>query len=122
MTLSTDHAFTSRDDVAATAPVRYDKQRLSHLSRKVECVTDGNVHTATGQCTARIVVGNDVLTLLAADQTQVELARIKDALGSHLERFGHYVALTANWDRRNPRPAVAHSADGTSLSVMERTP
>ena len=122
MTLSTDHAFTSRADVAATAPARSAKQRLSHLGRKVECVTDSNVHTATSQCTARIVVGDDVLTLLAANQTQVELARIEDALGSHLERFGHRAVLTANRDRRHPRPAIAHSADTTPLPVMERTP
>ena len=47
MTLSTDHAFSSRADVATTAPARYAKQLLSHLGRKVEFVTEGNTHTAT---------------------------------------------------------------------------
>jgi hypothetical protein len=122
MTLSTDHAFSSRADVATTAPARYAKQLLSHLGRKVEFVTEGNTHTATiGQSTARIVVGDDVLTLLAAAQTEPELARIEHALGSHLERFGHRAELTVNWNRLAPRPAAGHSADGPSLPVMEGT-
>ena len=100
MTLSTDHALSSRADVATTAPARFAKQLLSHLGPKVEFVTDGNTHTAIiGQSTARIVVGDGVLTLLAAAQTEPELARVEQALGGHLERFGHRAELTVRWTR-----------------------
>ena len=112
MTPDTDHAFTSRADVATTAPARYAKQLLSHLGRKVEFLTDGNVHTATiGRSTAQIVVGDDVLTLLAVAQTEPELARVEQALGGHLERFGHRAELTVRWTRS---AAPAHQGLSTT--------
>jgi hypothetical protein len=100
MTLETSYPFTSRADVATDVPARYAKQLVSHLGRKVEFVSEGNTHTAAiGSSTAQIVIGDGVLTLLAAAQTESEMARIEHALGGHLERFGQRAELNVSWDR-----------------------
>ena len=93
------YALTARADVLTDAPARYAKQLVSHLGRKVEFSTDGDTHTATvGDSLAQIVVGDGRLTLRAAAQTEPDLARLKHALGDHLERFGQRVGLRVHWD------------------------
>ena len=112
MTSSTDYPFTSRADVTTDSPARYAKQLVSHLGRKVEFVTDGKTHTAIiGDSTARIVVGDRVLTLLAAARTEPELRRIEHALGSHLERFGQRAELIVSWDRSAVSTDLATGAE-----------
>ncbi len=96
----TQHPLTARADVPTDAPARYAKQLLSHLGRKIEFTTDGDTHTATiGESLAQIVVGDGTLTLVAAAQTEPDLARIQQALGDHLERFGQRAELRVHWDR-----------------------
>ena len=113
MTLETPHAFTSRADVPTQAPERYAKQLVSHLGRKVEFVADGNTFTATiGGSTARIVVGDGVLTLVAAAQAEPDLARLEHALGDHLQRFGRRAELVVRWVRSAPRGGTAED-EGT---------
>ena len=108
MTFITDYPLTSRADVTTDSAARYAKQLVSHLGRRVEFVTDGETHTATiGDSTARIAVGDGVLTLLAAARTEPELARIEHALGNHLERFGQRAELTVSWDRPAPSTDLA---------------
>ena len=90
----------SHASVATSTPARYAKQLLSHLGRKADFVADGNTHTANlGGSTAQIVVGEGVLTLVAAAQTEADLARIQHALGNHLERFGRRAELVVGWRR-----------------------
>ena len=109
MTLSTDHPFTSRADVATGAPDRYAKQLVAHLGRKVDFVTDGTSATAAiGDSAVQVVVGDGVLTLLTAAPTESERARIEHALGSHLERFGRRADLTVRWD---------HAAESTPIAT-----
>jgi hypothetical protein len=90
----------SRADVPTDAPARYAKQLVSHLGRKVEFTGDATSSTATiGNATARIVVGDGVLTLLATGRDEPSVALVEQVLGSHLERFGRRGELTVTWIR-----------------------
>lgn len=100
--------LSSRADVATDAPARYAKQLVSHLGRKVDFHTEGDTHTAVvGEATARIVVGDGVLTLVATAPTEAEVDRLRQALGSHLERFGRRNELVVRW--RDDDPAAPGS-------------
>lgn len=82
------------------SPARYAKQLLSHLGHKVVFVTDGASSTATiGDGTAEVVVGDNVITLLATGNTEQSVALIEHVLGSHLERFDARHELTVVWTR-----------------------
>ena len=106
--MTTPEHRTSRAVVVTTAPARYAKQLVSHLGRKVDFVSDGDVHTAViGDAVARIVVGDGVLTLEASAPQEEELARIEHALGSHLERFGQRAELVVEWERAGGSPVDA---------------
>lgn len=91
---------TSRADVATHAAARYAKQLVAHLGRKVAFRTDGTASTATfGEATGSILVGDGLLTLLAAGPDPDSVARVEQVLGSHLERFGHRDQLAVTWQR-----------------------
>ena len=93
-------AISSRAAVATGTPERYAKQLVSHLGRKIEFTTDGVVSTAKiGGATAQVVVGDGVLTLLAAGSDEQAVALAEHVLGSHLERFGQRNELIVSWAR-----------------------
>jgi uncharacterized protein len=101
-----------RADVATDAPARYAKQLISHLGRKVPFTGDGATVPATaviGGATAGIVVGDGVLTLLATGDGEESVARVRDVLGGHLERFAQRDSLTVRWLRTDP-PSAEESA------------
>ena len=90
--------LSARADVVTDAPARYAKQLVSHLGRRVEFETVGDTSTARfGEGTARVVVGDGVLTLLAEAPDTESLARVQDVLGRHLERFGQRNELAVSW-------------------------
>ena len=92
--------ISSRADVATEAPARYARQLVAHLGRKVTFTTDGTTSTAAiGTATARVVVGNGVLTLRAAGSDEESVALVEHVLGDHLERFGRRHELAAHWTR-----------------------
>jgi hypothetical protein len=47
--------------------------------------------------TGQVVVGDGVLTLIAAAPDSATLTRVQHVLGSHLERFGQRNELTVTW-------------------------
>ena len=105
---------TSRAHVAVDDPTRYAKQLVSHLGRRVEFRTEttaaGSTSTADlGGGTARIVVGDGVLTLLAEGPDESAVERIEHVLGSHLERFGQRSQLVVAWSRSGTPPPAAQS-------------
>lgn len=92
--------ITSRAEVVTDAPDRYAKQLVSHLGRKLDFTTEGSTSTAAiGEATARIVVGDGVLTLIATGSDEHAVARVEHVLGSHLERFGQRNELSITWVR-----------------------
>ena len=98
----------SRAEVVTDAPARYAKQLVSHLGRKVGFTTGSTPEGATSTAqiagaTAQVVVGEDVLVLLASGQEERDVARVEHVLGSHLERFATRSELTVTWTREDPR-------------------
>ena len=92
--------ITSRAEVVTDAPGRYAKQLVSHLGRKLDFTTEGSTSTAAiGDATARIVVGDGALTLIATGSDEDTVARVEHVLGSHLERFGQRNELSITWAR-----------------------
>ena len=99
MTPSTP-AITRRAVVVTDAPARYAKQLIAHLGRKLQFTTEGATSTtAIGDATGRVIVGDGVLTLVAAGGDEQAVARVEHVLGSHLERFGQRAGLTVTWKR-----------------------
>ena len=97
---------SSRADVSTAVPGRYAKQLVSHLGRKVHFVEDQGTWTATVDGTvARITVADGALVLQAEAPDVDSLARIEDALGGHLERFGQRSQLVVTWQRTSTAPA-----------------
>jgi uncharacterized protein len=92
--------ITSRADVATDVPARYAKQLVAHLGRKLTFTTEGSSSTAAiGAGTGQVVVGDGVLTLLAAGPDEEAVATVEHVLGSHLERFAQRDELTVTWSR-----------------------
>jgi hypothetical protein len=90
--------LTARADVPTPNPDRYAKQLLSHLGQRTAWTTDGATSTAAiAGGTGRVVVGDDVLTLIAEAPDPESLSRVQHVLGSHLERFGQRNELTVTW-------------------------
>jgi hypothetical protein len=48
------------------------------------------------------VVGDGVLTLLATGDDEESVARVRDVLGGHLERFAQREDLSVRWLRTHP--------------------
>jgi hypothetical protein len=91
-------AIISRAEVPTTTPGRYAKQLVAHLGRKLEFTTVGDTSTTTiGAAMGQIVVGEGVLTLVAAGDEEEEVARVQHVLGSHTERFGQRNELRVTW-------------------------
>jgi uncharacterized protein len=92
---------TSTAAVPTDAAERYAKQLLSHLGRKntvepVDGVPDAwRLVFAYGVGTIRSDGDRIVLEAEASDEES--LARVKDVLGRHLERFGARRELTVHW-------------------------
>jgi hypothetical protein len=90
--------ITSRAQVTTSTPDRYAKQLIAHLGRKLEFITEGATSTTTiDQATGKIVVGDGLLTLIAAGVDEEAVARVQHVLGSHLERFGQRNEITVTW-------------------------
>jgi uncharacterized protein len=91
-------ALTARADVPTATPARYAKQLLSHLGQRATWTTEGDTSTADiAGGTGTVVVGDGVLTLIAAAPDGATLTRVQHVLGSHLERFGQRHELTVTW-------------------------
>lgn len=104
MTGSGVAALTSRAEVVTDVPARYAKQLVSHLGRKLDFTTEGATFTAAiGAGTAQVVVGDGVLTLLAAGPDDASVATVEHVLGSHLERFAQRDGLAVRWVRSPDR-------------------
>jgi uncharacterized protein len=78
---------TAGASVTTGAPARHARQLASHLGRRAEVrdEPDGTrLDLGSGSCL--IVVGDDVLELRAEGESDHDLARVTEVVGSHLER------------------------------------
>ena len=92
--------LSSRADVMTANPARYAKQIVSHLGRDEPFTIDGATSTVQwGSATAGVVVGDGVLTLLAAAPDEAGVAFVERVLGDHLVRFATREELTVTWQR-----------------------
>lgn len=89
--------------VATDAPVRYAKQLVSHLGRKLEiCEAErGQVLTMDnelGRATCLFDVSDAQALRLEVEGTTAEVVeRLAGVVGSHLERFGAKNELQVTW-------------------------
>jgi hypothetical protein len=86
--------------VVTAQPARYVKQVVSHLGHKADTSLgdDGTglvILSSGGRCTLTPEAGALVLAASAADAES--LARVRDVLGRHLERFGARENLRVTW-------------------------
>jgi hypothetical protein len=89
---------TATASVATPTPERYAKQLASHLGRRLEVreETDGTrLVFDGGDCLLRS--HPDSLELIATAAGSEQLDRVKNAVGSHLERFGQRNELQVSW-------------------------
>ena len=113
-----DGTIRSRADVTTGAPARYAKQLTSHLGRKVPFTGDATAATAAiGGASAGVVVGEGVLTLLAAGDDEESVARVEWVLGSHLERFAQREGLTVRWLRTHPTPNATSASSPARVAA-----
>jgi hypothetical protein len=122
-TAGQDRRLGSRAEVATGSPARYARQLISHLGRTVSFTGDATTAPATaviGSAGAGIVVGEGVLTLLAAGDDEESVARVEQVLGSHLERFAQREGLTVRWLRTHPAPDAAPAS--SPIRVAATTP
>jgi 2-iminobutanoate/2-iminopropanoate deaminase len=111
---------TSTAVVATDAAGRYAKQLLAHLGRKnpVQPVPGapegGRLTFAYGSGTVRVEAGRLVLQAAAADGES--LARVKDVLARHLERFGARRELTVRWSAEEAAVQVLHTDEAPEHS------
>jgi hypothetical protein len=90
--------LTARAEVRTDDPERYAKQLVSHLGRRTEFTVEGATATASiAGGTGVVEVGDGVLILGASGPDAEVLDRVRDVLGSHLERFGRRNELAVAW-------------------------
>lgn len=89
----------SRADVKIERPHRYGKQLASHLGHKLESTeTEKGWTLARESSTARIVVGDDQLTLVVEAPDEDAMASLQNVLDRHLRKFAAAVGeLDIEW-------------------------
>jgi hypothetical protein len=93
--------LTSEATVSTTKPAAYMRQLCKHFGHRVPTAYDdstGRITFEFGSC--ELVAGSDQLTLLASATEPTELNRLKQVVGSHLERFGRRDELEVSWSEQ----------------------
>ncbi len=90
--------LTSRAAVATDKPVPYLRQLCKHFGHKVDASfgdDSGYIQFEFGRCELHARQGELDLTVSAVDEAGRE--RMRQVIGSHLERFGKRDSLTVSW-------------------------
>lgn len=90
--------LTSRADVATDKPVPYMRQLCKHFGHKVDAAygeDSGHIQFEFGRCELQAADGVLQLTVSAPDESGRE--RMRNVIGSHLERFGKRDGLSVSW-------------------------
>lgn len=95
-------SITSTAEVATDRPHRLAKQLVTHLSRKIEWVTEDGVSTAThGTGSASVAPHDGVIVLTATGETEADVAMFEDVLGRHLQKFAFRHPVEVSWTRKD---------------------
>lgn len=89
---------SSQANVATEKPVPHMRQLCKHFGHRVDTSYDddsGYIQFEFGRCELRASDGNLELTATASDEASGE--RVRNVVGSHLERFGKRDGLTVSW-------------------------
>jgi uncharacterized protein len=90
--------LSSQATVSTEKPVPYMRQLCKHFGHKVDAVfTDdsGYINFEAGRCDLRAGDGELLLTVTA--ETEENRERLRNVVGSHLERFGRRDELSVSW-------------------------
>jgi hypothetical protein len=90
--------LTSQADVATEKPVPYMRQLCKHFGHKVDAAFDddsGYIQFAFGRCELR--ASGATLHLTVSADTDENRERMRNVIGSHLERFGRRDDLSVDW-------------------------
>ena len=90
--------LTSQADVATAKPVPYMRQLCKHFGHKADAAFDedsGYIQFEFGRCELRADEGTLHLTVSA--DTDENRERLRNVVGSHLERFGTRDELSVAW-------------------------
>jgi uncharacterized protein len=90
--------LSSQATVSTEKPVPYMRQLCKHFGHKVDAVfTDdsGYINFEAGRCDLRAGDGELLLTVTA--ETEENRERLRNVVGSHLERFGRRDELSVTW-------------------------
>jgi uncharacterized protein len=90
--------LSSQATVSTEKPVPYMRQLCKHFGHKVDAVfTDdsGYINFEAGRCDLRAGDGELFLTVTADSEENRE--RLRNVVGSHLERFGRRDELSVTW-------------------------
>jgi uncharacterized protein len=91
--------LSSHADVSTDKPVPYMRQLCKHFGHKVDASFDddsGYIQFEFGRCELHAADGALQLTVTAADEAGGE--RMRNVIGSHLERFGRRDELSVTWN------------------------
>src|SRR5690242_2082533 len=98
--LGSEAMLQSESRVATEKPTPYMKQLCKHFGHKVETAFDderGRIVFAMGRCELDATQPG-VLVMRASAEDEAGLARTRDVIGSHLERFGRRDGLSISWN------------------------
>jgi uncharacterized protein len=90
--------LSSQATVSTEKPVPYMRQLCKHFGHKVDavCIDDsGYINFEAGRCDLRAGDGELLLTVTA--ETEENRERLRNVVGSHLERFGRRDELSVTW-------------------------
>jgi uncharacterized protein len=90
--------LTSHADVTTEKPSPYMRQLCKHFGHKVDASFDddsGYIQFEFGRCELHAADGTLGLTVTAANEESQQ--RMRNVIGSHLERFGKRDELTVTW-------------------------
>lgn len=90
--------MTSNAIVTTDKPVAYMRQLCKHFGHRVPTSYDddtGRIEFESGNC--NLTAGTDRLSLEVTADESDQVQRLKDVVGSHLERFGRRDQLSVTW-------------------------
>jgi uncharacterized protein len=90
--------LSSQAAVATEKPVPYMRQLCKHFGHKVDAAFDddsGYINFEAGRCDLR--AGDRELHLTVTADSEENRERLRNVVGSHLERFGRRDELSVSW-------------------------